>query len=160
MPVIFDRPSSRRIFGVWANEITVLKPLCRLIPLVGLWDRHPATVATIRFPDVSVHTGLPMMTLKPFELGDHHPAGWDQRVALSVGKGSHREGLGEARIGSSFFGRIVRSSDNQPLNHFPGVLDAISWDAAAMSVTQKEASRLSKLDGIGGLGDTTAGAGP
>ena len=25
-----------------------------------------------------------MMTLKPFELGDHYLAGWDQRVALSV----------------------------------------------------------------------------
>jgi hypothetical protein len=42
------------------------------------------------------------------------------------------------------------------LNHFPGVLDAISWDAAAMSVTQKEASRLSKLNGTGSLGDTGA----
>src|SRR6516164_7724598 len=95
-----------------------------------------------------------MMTLKPFELGDHHLAGWDQRV--SVGKGSRLEDFGEARIGSSFFGRIVRSSDNQALNHFPGVLDAISWDAATMSVTQKEASRLSKLDGIGSLGNTGA----
>ena len=97
-----------------------------------------------------------MMTLKPFELGDHHLAGWDQRVALSVGKGGRLESLGEARIGSSFFGRIVRSSDDQALNHFSGVLDAISWDAAAMSVTQKEASRLSKLDRIGGLGDAGA----
>jgi hypothetical protein len=97
-----------------------------------------------------------MMTLKPFELGDHHLAGWDQRVALSVGKGGSLEGLGEARIGSSFFGRIVRSRDNQALNHFPGVLDTISWDAAAVSVTQKEASRLSKLDGISSLGDTGA----
>ena len=97
-----------------------------------------------------------MMTLKPFELGDHHFAGWDQRVALSVGKGGRLEGLGEARIGSGFLGRIVRSSDNKALNHFPGVVDAISWDAAAMSVTQKEASRLSKLDGIGSLGDTGA----
>jgi hypothetical protein len=96
------------------------------------------------------------MTLKPFELGDHHLAGWDQRVALSVGKGGSLEGLGEARIGSSFFGRIVRSRDNQTLDHFSGVLDVISWDAAAMSVTQKEASRLSKLDGIGSLSDTGA----
>ena len=96
------------------------------------------------------------MTLKPFEFGDHHLAGWDQRVALSVGKGGPLEGLGKARIGSSFFGRIVRSSDNQALNHFSGALDPISWDAAAMSVTQKEASRLSKLDGIDSLGDTGA----
>jgi hypothetical protein len=97
-----------------------------------------------------------MMALKPFELGDHHLAGWDQRVAPSVGKGGSLEGLGEARIGISFFDRIVRSRDNQALNHFPGVLDAISWDAAAMSVTQKEASRLSKLDGIAGMSDTGA----
>jgi hypothetical protein len=97
-----------------------------------------------------------MMTLKPFELGYHHLTGWDQRVALSVGKGGCLEGLGEARIGSSFFVRIVRTSKNQALNHFPGVLDAITWHAAAMSVTQKEASRLSKLDGIGSLADTGA----
>jgi hypothetical protein len=97
-----------------------------------------------------------MMTLEPFELGDHHLAEWDQRVALSVRKGGRLEGLGEARIGSSFFGRIVRSSDDRVLNHFSGVLDAISWDAATMSVTEKEASRLSKLDRIGGLGDPGA----
>src|SRR5262249_49071867 len=82
--------------------------------------------------------------------------GWDQRVAVSVGKSGSLEGLREARIGSSFFGRIVGSRENQALNHLPGVLDTISWDAAAMSVTQKEASRLSKLDGIGGIGDTGA----
>ena len=96
------------------------------------------------------------MTLKPFELGDHHLAGWDQRVALSVRKGGHLEGLGEARIRSSFFGRIVRSSDDQPLNHFSGMLDTISCDAAAMSVAEKETSRLSKLDRIGGLGNVGA----
>src|SRR6516164_5214797 len=92
------------------------------ITVLKQWDRHPATVATIPFPDVSVHTGLPMMTLKPFELGDHHLAGRDQRKALSVGKGGRLEGLGEARIGSGFLGRIVRSSDNKALNHFPGVV--------------------------------------
>jgi hypothetical protein len=97
-----------------------------------------------------------MMTLKPFELGDHDLAGWDQRLALSVGKGGSLESLGEARIGISFFGRIVRSRDNLALDHVRGVLDAISWDTAAMSVTQKEASRLSKPDGIGGMGDTGA----
>jgi len=84
-------------------EITILKPLCRLIHLVGMRDRCPATIATIRFLDVSVHTRLPMMTLKPFELGDHHLAGWDQRVGLTVGKGGRLEGLGEARTGGSFF---------------------------------------------------------
>ena len=39
-------------------------------------------------------------------------------------------------------------------NEVAGV--SISWDAAAMSVTEKEASRLSKLDRIGGLGDPGA----
>jgi len=39
-------------------------------------------------------------------------------------------------------------------NEVAGV--SISWDAAAMSVTEKEASRLAKLDRIGGLGDPGA----
>jgi hypothetical protein len=35
------------------------------------------------------------------------------------------------------------------------VRDAIGWDAAAMSVAQKDAGCLGKLGGICGLGDAT-----
>ena len=45
-------------------------------------------------------------------------------------------------------GRIARSGDDQVVNHFAGVLDAIGWDAAPMSVTEKEACCLCKLSRI------------
>jgi hypothetical protein len=51
-------------------------------------------------------------------------------------------GISEARIGSSFLRGIVRSSDDQPVDDFSGVLDAIGCDTAAMRVTQEEAGCL------------------
>jgi hypothetical protein len=103
-------------------------------------------------PGLSVHAGLLMMSLEPLELCDHHLARRDQHVAVLVRNGARLESLGEARIGSSFFGRIARGSNDQTVNHFAGVLDAIRWDAAAMSVAQKEAGGLGKLSRICGLG--------
>src|SRR5215472_1762079 len=86
---------------------------------------------------LSVHAGLLMMSFEAVELRDHHPARWDQRPVL-VGKGARHEDLGKARVGNSFLGRIVRSSDDQVVDHLPGLLDAIGCDAAAMSVAQQE----------------------
>src|SRR5229473_1377861 len=87
-----------------------------------------------RFAGLSVHAGLLMVALEPLELRDHHLAGWDQHIAVLVGKGARQKGLGKARIGNRFLGRIVGSSDDQAVNHSSGVLDAISWHTAAMSV--------------------------
>jgi hypothetical protein len=42
------------------------------------------------------------------------------------------------------------------VNHLPGVLDAICWNAAAASVAQKEAACLRELGGIRGIGDAAA----
>src|SRR6516164_5721995 len=104
-------------------------------------------------PGLSVHAGLLMMSLEPLELCDHHLARRDQHVAVLVRNCARQESLGEARIGSSFFRRIARSSNDHAVNHFAGVLDAIGWDPAAMSVAQKEAGCLGKLSRIRGLGD-------
>jgi hypothetical protein len=41
------------------------------------------------------------------------------------------------------------------VNHFAGVLDAIGWDAAPMSVTEKEARCLCKLSRICGPRDAS-----
>src|SRR5271169_3853399 len=97
-----------------------------------------------------------MMSLEAFELRDHHLAGWDQRVPFLVREGARHEDLGKARIGSGFLGRIVRSSDDQVVNHLSGMLDAVGWDAAAMSAAQEEAACLRESSRIGGLGDTNA----
>src|SRR6516164_4360844 len=96
-----------------------------------------------------------MMSLEPLELRDHHLAGRDQHVAVLVGKGARPESLGEAQISSSFLGRIARSSDDQAVNHLAGVLDAIGWDAAAMSIAQKEAGGLCQLSRVCGFGDAS-----
>ena len=101
----------------------------------------------------SVQAGLLMMPLESFELRDHHPAARDQHVAVLVGKGARSVGLGKARIGGGFLCRIVRSRDDQPVNHASGVLDAISWDTAAMSIPQEEAGGLRKQSRISGFGD-------
>src|SRR5271163_3699566 len=90
-----------------------------------------------------------MMSLEAFKLRDYHLAGWDQRVPFLVRESARHEDLGKARIGSSFLGRIVRSSDDQVVNHLSGVLDAIGGDSAAMSVAQEEATCLRKLSRIG-----------
>src|SRR6266850_501630 len=94
-----------------------------------------------------------MMLLDPFELRDHHLARGDQHVTVLVGKGARLEGLGKARIGSSFLCWIARGCDDQPVNHASGVLDAISWDTAAMSIPQEEAGGLRKQSRISGFGD-------
>src|SRR5271168_4819564 len=97
-----------------------------------------------------------MMSLEAFKLRDYHLAGWDQRVPFLVRESARHEDLGKARIGSSFLGRIVRSSDDQVVNHLSGVLNAIGGDSAAMSVAQEEAACLRKLNRIGGFGDAGA----
>src|SRR5271166_3380762 len=102
---------------------------------------------------LSVHAGLLMMSLEPLELRDHRLARRDQHVAVLIRKGARPEGLGEARVRSSFVGRIARSSDDQAVNHCAGVLDTIGRDAAAMSVAEKKAGCLCKLSRICGLGD-------
>jgi hypothetical protein len=97
-----------------------------------------------------------MMSLEPLELRDYHVAGRYQHVAVLVRKGARQKSLRETPIGSSFLCPIARSSnDHQPVNHFARVLDAIGWDASAMSVAQKDAGCLGKLGGICGLGDAT-----
>jgi hypothetical protein len=88
-----------------------------------------------------------MMSLEPLELCDHRLAGRDQYVTVLIWKGARPESLGKARIGSGFVGRIARSGD-QAVNHFAGLLDAIGWDAAPMSVAEKEARYLCKLSWI------------
>ena len=97
-----------------------------------------------------------MMSLEAFELRDHHLAGWDQRVPFLVREGARHEDLGKARIGSSFLGRIVRSNEDQVVNHLAGALDAIGGDSAAMSVAQQETACLRKPGRIGGLGGADA----
>jgi hypothetical protein len=42
------------------------------------------------------------------------------------------------------------------MNHRAGALDAIGWDAAAMSVSEKEAGCFRQLSRICGLGDVSA----
>jgi hypothetical protein len=96
-----------------------------------------------------------MMSLEPLELHDYHVAGRYQHVAVLVGKGARQKSLRETPIGSSFLCPIARSSNDQPVNHFARVRDAIGRDAAAMSVAQKDAGCLGKLGGICGLGDAT-----
>src|SRR6516162_4594113 len=103
-------------------------------------------------PGLSVHAGLLMMSLEPLELCDHHLARRDQRVAVLVRNGARQESLGEARVGSSFFRRIARGSNDQTVNHCAGVIHAIGRNTAAMSVAQKEAGCLGKLSRICGLG--------
>jgi len=93
-----------------------------------------------------------MMSLEPLELCDHHLARRDQRVAVLVRNGARQESLGEARVGSSFFRRIARGSNDQTVNHCAGVIHAIGRNTAAMSVAQKEAGCLGKLSRICGLG--------
>ena len=88
-----------------------------------------------------------MMPLEAFELRDHHLAGWDQRAPVLVRESARHEDLGKARIGSSFLGWIVRCSDDQVVNHLTGVLDAIGWDAAAMSVAQVGPTASRVMDG-------------
>jgi hypothetical protein len=60
-----------------------------------------------------------------------------------------------ARVDAGPLCRIARSSNDQPVNHFARMLDAIGWDVAAMSVAQKHAGYLRKLGGICGLRDAT-----
>jgi|SRR6516225_4944132 hypothetical protein len=95
------------------------------------------------------------MSLEPLELCDHRLAGRDQYVTVLVGKGARQESLGEARIRSGFVGRIERSSDDKAMNHRAGMLDAIGWDAAAMSVAKKESGCLCELSRICGLRDAS-----
>src|SRR6516165_6007658 len=106
-------------------------------------------------PGLSVHAGLLMMSLEPLELCDHHLAGRDQYLTVLIGKGARQESLGKARIGSGFVGRIGRSGYDQAVNHCAGLLDAIGWDAAAVSVAQKEARCLCKLSRICGPRDAS-----
>ena len=79
-------------------------------------------IKTVRF---SVHAGLLMVLLEAFELRDHDLAGRDQRVLVLVREGARHKDLGKARIGVSFLGRIVRSSDDQVVNYFSGLRDAL-----------------------------------
>jgi hypothetical protein len=96
-----------------------------------------------------------MMSPEPLELRDYHVAGRYQHVVVLVGKGARQKSLRETSIGSSFLCPIARSSNDQPVNHFARVLDGIGWDAAAVSVAQKDAGSLGKLGGICGHGDAT-----
>jgi hypothetical protein len=107
-------------------------------------------------PGSSVHAGLLMVSLKPFELRDYHLAGRGQRLAVLAWEGARQEHLGKASIRSRRLIRIVNGGKDQVANHFSCVLDALSWDAAAMSIAQEEATRLRKQPRIGGLGHTDA----
>ena len=95
------------------------------------------------------------MSLEPLELCDHYVARRDRHIAVLVRNSARPESLGEARIGSSFFRRIARSSNDHAVNHLAGVLDAIGWDPAAMSVAEKEARCLCKLSWICGPRDAS-----
>jgi hypothetical protein len=66
-----------------------------------------------------------MMSLEPLELSDYHLAGRYQHVAVLVGKGARRKSLGGAPIGGSFLCRIARTSNDQPVNHFARLLEAV-----------------------------------
>ena len=59
--------------------------------------------------DLSVHAGLQMMLLEPFELHDHHIAGRNQHVPFGVEDRTRHEHLDKARIGDTLLLRIVRS---------------------------------------------------
>jgi hypothetical protein len=74
-----------------------------------------------------------MMPFEPFELRDHRSAGRDQRV-LGIRDRARYEDLGKARIGGGLFGRVLKRSDDQVMNNFSGVVDALSRDPAAMGI--------------------------
>ena len=74
-----------------------------------------------------------MMPLEPFELRDHRSTWRDQRV-LRIRDCARYEDLDKVRIGSGLFGRVVRRSDDQVMNNFSGVVDALSRDPAAMGI--------------------------
>jgi hypothetical protein len=67
-----------------------------------------------------------------------------------------QENRGKARIRSRRLTRIVSGGHDQVAYHFSGVLDALSWDAAAMSIAEEEATCLRKLRRIGRLGHADA----
>src|SRR4029077_11499834 len=82
-----------------------------------------------------VHADLLMVSFKAFELCDYHLAGWDQCVTALVRERARQKDLGKPRRGCGLLARIVERRSDHVLNHFFGALDAICWDAAAMSVT-------------------------
>jgi hypothetical protein len=71
----------------------------------------------------------PTASTEPFELRHHRGAGRDQRV-LGIQHSASRQN----RICGGLFVRVVRRSDDQAINDFSGVLDALSRDPAAMSI--------------------------
>jgi hypothetical protein len=97
-----------------------------------------------------------MVSLEPVELCNHHRAGRDQRVPVLIWESARQENLGKARIRSRRLTRIVSGGNDQAVDHFSGVLDALSRDAAAMSIAQEKATCLRKLRRIGGLGHADA----
>jgi hypothetical protein len=97
-----------------------------------------------------------MVSLEPVELHNHHPAGRDQCVAVLIWESARLENLGKARTRSRRLTRIVSGGNDQAVDHFSGVLDALSRDAAAMSIAQEKATCLRKLRRIGGLGHADA----
>jgi hypothetical protein len=75
----------------------------------------------------------PTAGTEPFELRHHRGAGRDQRV-LGIQNSARCENLDNTRICSGLFARVVRRSDDQVMNDFSGVVDALSRDLAAMGM--------------------------
>jgi hypothetical protein len=76
---------------------------------------------------------LLMVSLKPFELLDHHSTG-GECVRVLLWKGTRHKNLGEARIRSRRLTRISSGNGDEVMDHFSCALDALFWDATTMSI--------------------------
>src|SRR6266852_2462674 len=99
----------------------------------------------------SVHTGFLVMLLEPFELRDYDFTG-RERVPVLAWDSARLEYLDKSRIRGRRLARVVGHHFDHVVDHFPGALDPLSWDAATMRVAQQVATCLRKLRRIGGLG--------
>jgi len=106
-------------------------------------------------PGRLVHARLPMMPLEPFELRDHRVAGRDQRVPV-VWESARHEDLDKVPVGSRLLCPVISGSNDQIVNYFSGVADALSRNPAAMRIAQQVTGCLGKLSGIGRLGNSDA----
>ena len=102
-----------------------------------------------------------MVSLEPFELLDHHSTG-RERALILVWNSTHQENLAKAPIRSRHLARISRGNGDEVVDHFPGALDALCWDAATISIPEEKATGFRKHGRISQLSPPpcpTGGAG-
>ena len=95
----------------------------------------------LRRLSTSVQSGLPVVLLEPFELRDHDVAGWEALLVFAR-TGARQEYLDKSRFRGRRLSRIPGGDNDQAVNYFARVLDALSWDAAAIRVAQQVGSGL------------------